>query len=118
MLSDAAEEEQAGPGLEGPESELQKAKQRMTAFGVNPTRKPKQASAIAKEVKESDRYRPRYTVLSKVIPPTSLWITARASPVSLDELAPLIINEAQADMVAIFYAVEQHIATHGIGGQA
>ena len=89
----------------------------MTAFGVDPARKSKQASTIAKEVKESDRYGPRYKVLSKIVHPTSLSIAAQTSAGSLDELMPLINNEAQADMLAIFYAVEEHIATHGIGWQ-
>jgi hypothetical protein len=117
LLRKATEDEQAGPGLHGPESEFHKAKQMMTAFGVDPTRKPKQGSAIAKEIKESDRYAPRYKVLSKVVHPTSLSIAAQTSAGSLDELMPLINNEAQADMLAIFYAVEEHIATNGIGWQ-
>lgn len=117
LLRRAAEDEQAGPSLHEPESELQKAKQVMTAFGVDPARKPKPGSAIAREVKESDRYGPRYKVLSKVVHPTSLSIAAQTSPGSLDELMPLISNEAQADVLAIFYAVEEHIAAHGIGWQ-
>lgn len=117
LLRKATEEEQAGPELQGPENELHKAKQMMTAFGVDPARKPKQGSAIAKEVKESDRYGPRYKVLSKVVHPTSLSIAAQTTAGSLDELMPLIGNEAQADMLAIFYAVEEHIAAHGIGWQ-
>jgi hypothetical protein len=115
LLRKATEEEQAGPKLDGPESELSKAKKMMIAFGVDPTRKPKQGSVIAREVKESDRYGPRYKVLSKVVHPTSLSIAAQTSAGSLDELMPLISNEAQADMLAIFYAIEEHIAAHGIG---
>ncbi len=115
LLRKATEEEQAGPGLHGPESELYKAKQMMTAFGVDPNRKPKQGSAIAREVEESDRYGPRYKVLSKVVHPTSLSIAALTRTGSLDELMSLISNEARSDMLAIFYAVEGHIAAHGIG---
>ena len=115
LLRKATEEEQAGPDLDGPEDELNKAEQMMTAFGVDRGRKPKQGSAIAREVKESDRYGPRYKVLSKIVHPTSLSIAAQTSAGSLDELMPLINNEAQADMLAIFYAVEGHIAAHGIG---
>ena len=117
FLRKATEEEQAGPGLHGPESELHKAKQMMTAFGVDPARKPKQGSAIAREAKESDRYAPRYKVLSKVVHPTSLSIAAQTSAGSLDELMPLISNEAHADMLAIFYTIEDHLAAHGIGWQ-
>ena len=117
LLRKATEDEQAGPELHGPESELTKAKKMMAAFGVDPTRRPKQGSAIASKVKESDRYGPRYKVLSKVVHPTSLSIAAQTSSGSLDELMPLISNEAQADMLAIFYAVEEHIAAHGIGWQ-
>lgn len=118
LLRKTTEEEQAGPRLHGPESELHKAKQMMTAFGVDPTRKPKQGSVIAREVKESDRYGPRYKVLSKVVHPTSLSIAAQTSACSLDELMSLISNEAQSDMLAIFFAIEDHIAAHGIGWQA
>jgi hypothetical protein len=117
LLHKATEAEQAGPGLDGPEGELHKAKQMMTAFGVDPTRRPKQGSAIANEVKESGRYGPRYKVLSKLVHPTSLSIAAQTSAGSLDELMPMISNEAQADMLAIFYAIEEHIAAHGIGWQ-
>lgn len=56
-------------------------------------------------------------MLSKVVYPTSLSIAAQTSAGGLDELMPLINNEAQADVLAIFYAVEEHIATHGIGWQ-
>lgn len=115
LLEKATEYEQAGPRLREPESELDKATQMMTAFGVDLTRKPKQGSAIAKKVQESDRYGPRYKVLSKIVHPTSLSIAAQTSEGSLDELMPLISYEAQVDMLAIFYAVEEHIATHGIG---
>ena len=115
LLSKAMQYEQAGPRLEGPERELRKAKQIMTAFGVNPTRRPKQGSAIAREVKESARYGPRYKVLSKVVHPTSLSIAALTSEGSLDELMPLISSDAQAHMLAIFYAIEDHLATHGFG---
>jgi len=117
LLRKATEDEQTGPELHEPESELDKAKQMMTAFGVDPTRKLKQGSAIAKEIDESERYGPRYKVLSKVVHPTSLSIAAQTSAGSLDELMPLISNEAQADMLAIFYAVEEHIGAHGIGWQ-
>ena len=72
LLRKATEAEQAGPELYGPESELYKAQQMMTALGVSPNRRPKQGSAIANEVKESNRYGPRYKVLSKVVHPTSL----------------------------------------------
>jgi hypothetical protein len=115
LLRKAREEEQAGPKLHGPESELTKAKKMMTDFGVDPTRRPKQASAIASKVEESDRYGPRYKVLSKVVHPTSLSIAAQTSAGSLDELMQLIGTQADADMLAIFYAVEEHIAAHGIG---
>ena len=115
LLRKATEAEQAGPELSGPASELNKARQMMTAFGVDPTRKPKQGSAIANQVKESDRYGPRYKVLSKVVHPTALSIAAQTSAGSLDELMPLISSQAQSDMLAIFCAIEEHIATHGIG---
>ena len=117
LLRKATEDEQAGPKLHGPESELVKAEKMMTASGVNPTRKPKQGSAIARKVEESERYNPRYKVLSKVVHPTSLLISAQTSAGSLDGLMPLIGNQAEADMLAIFYAVEEHIAAHGIGWQ-
>jgi hypothetical protein len=117
LLGKALEDEQAGPAVHGPESELHKAKQMMATLGVDPDRKPKHGSAIAKEVKESDRYGPRYKLLSKVVHPTSLSIAAQTSAGSLNELMPLINSEAQADLLAIFYAVEEHIAAHGIGWQ-
>jgi hypothetical protein len=114
LLRKAAEDEQAGPKLHEPESELAKATKMMTAFGVDPTRKPKQGFAIAREVEQSDRYGPRYKVLSKVVHPTSLSIAAQTSTGSLDELMPLTNNQATGDMLAIFYAIEEHIAAHGI----
>lgn len=118
LLRKATEDEQAGPKLHAPESELAKATEMMKAFGVDLTRKPKQGSAIAREVEQSDRYGPRYKVLSKVVHPTSLSIAAQTSEGSLDELMPLIGNQATGDMLAIFYAVEEHIAAHGIGWPA
>jgi hypothetical protein len=36
---------------------------------------------------------------------------------SLDELMPLIRNQAETDMLAIFSGVEEHIAAHGVGWQ-
>jgi hypothetical protein len=111
----ATEYEQTGPWLQEPESELHKAEQMMKAFGVDPTRKPKQGSAIAREVQESDRYGPRYKLLSKIVHPTALSIAAQTPEGSLDELMPLISKEAKTDMLAIFYAVEEHVAKHGIG---
>lgn len=115
LLRKATEEEQAGPKLREPESEINKVKQMMTAFGVDPARRPKQGSAIAQQVKESERYGPRYKVLSKIVHPTALSIAAQTTPGSLDELMPLVSTEAQTDMLSIFYAIEEHIATHGIG---
>ncbi len=89
----------------------------MTAFGVKLNRKPKMGSAIAKEVKEYERYGPRHKVLSKLVHPTSLSIAAQTSAGSLDELMPLISMEAQTDMLAILHAIEEHLAAHGIGWQ-
>jgi hypothetical protein len=115
LLRKATEEEQTGPKLDGPDSELARAKQMMTAFGVDPNRKPKHGSVIAKEVQENDRYAPRYKVLSKIVHPTSLSIAAQTTAGSLDELMPMIRNEAETDLLAIFYAIEEHIAAHGVG---
>lgn len=115
LLRKAAEEEQTGPKVEESENELTKAKQMMAAFGVDPARKPKQGSAIANKVAESDRYAPRFKVLSKLVHPTSLSIAAQTNAGSLDELMPFIGNEATADLLAIYYAIEEHISAHGIG---
>jgi hypothetical protein len=117
LLRKATEDEQAGPKLHGPETELAKVEKMMTAFGVPPTRKPKSGSVIASKVEESERYSPRYKVLSKIVHPTSLSIAAHTNPGSLDELMPLIRSQAEMEMLVIFYAVEEHIAAHGIGWQ-
>ena len=55
-------------------------------------------------------------MLSKFVP-TQFSTSAQTTAGSLDELMPLISNEAQAAMLAIFYAVEEHIAAHGISWQ-
>jgi hypothetical protein len=74
LLRKATEDEQAGPKLHGPESEPTKATKMMTAFGVDPARKPKQGSPIARAVKESDRYGPHYKCSPRsFIPHRSRW---------------------------------------------
>lgn len=118
LLSKTTEYEQAGPDLQGPEGELHKAKQIMMAFRVDPARKPKHGTKIADLVQESERYGPRFKMLSKFVHPTALSIAVLTNVGSLDELMQMIRNEAQADLLALSFAIEEHITAHGIGWQA
>ena len=65
------------------------------------------------------KYGPNFPLvtISKIVHPTSLLIAAQTSAGSLDELMPLIDGQAKADLLAIVYAVEEHIAKHGIRWQ-
>jgi hypothetical protein len=114
----ADEEEKKGPPTQAPATELENTRKMMVAFGVDPKRRPKQGSTIAELVEESGRYAPRFKVLSKIVHPTALSIASTNIPGSLDELMPLINHQAVSDMLAIFYAIEEHIAAHGIGWKA
>ena len=37
------------------------------------------------------------------------------TPGGIDALMPLVRNQATSDMLAIFYAIENHVKAHGIG---
>lgn len=115
LLQKAIEYEQAGPDLKELEGQLARINAVIAAFEGNLTHRPKTGRAIAQEVEESNRYNPRFKVLSKIVHPTAFSILAETRPGSLDVLLPLVGNQAAADIQAIFYAVEEHIATHGIG---
>jgi hypothetical protein len=117
FLSKADEEERKGPSTLGPATELENTRKMMVVFGVDPMRRPKQGSKIAALVEESERYAPRFKVLSKIVHPTALSIAALNVKGSLDELMPLINNQAVSDMLWIYYAIEEHVAAHGMSWQ-
>jgi len=86
----------------------------MEDFGVNPNRKPSQGSTIAAMVKESDMFKPRFKIHSKIVHPTALSIAASTMANSLDALMPLVSSEASTDLLAIFFAIKEHVDAHGI----
>jgi hypothetical protein len=87
----------------------------MEDFGIDPKRRPSQGSKIAAMVHESDMFRPRFKVYSKIVHPTALSIAATTIPNSLDALMPLISNEASTDLLAIFCGIKKHVDAYGIG---
>lgn len=66
-------------------------------------------------VNESEMFKPRFKIHSKIVHPTALSIAATTMPNSLDPLMPLIYSEASADLLAIFYGIKEHVDARGIG---
>ncbi len=108
------ERERAGPAVQSMAEEAENTRKMMTAFGVDPARKPKHGWKIAEMVEESERYGPRFKMLSKVVHPTSFSIAATMIRGSFDGLLPLIESQAQSDLLAIYSTIKQHIEKNGI----
>jgi hypothetical protein len=115
LMKKVDEDEKAGPNTAGPAAELDEVRKLTVALGGDLKRKPRQGSVIASLVSESARYGPRYKVLSKVVHPTAMSIAQGITPGGIDALMPLVRNQATSDMLAIFYAIENHVKAHGIG---
>jgi hypothetical protein len=115
LLRKTDEKEGAGPDVQGMAEEAENTRKMMAAFGVDPTRRPKHGRTIAELVEESERYGPRFKMLSKVVHPTSFSIAATMIRGGFDALLPIIQSQAQSDMLAILCAIEEHIKAHGIG---
>jgi hypothetical protein len=114
LLSKADEMEESGPDLTGPVEEVEAYKTLMKEFGVDPKRKPSQGSRIAEMVNESDMFKPRFKIHSKIVHPTALSIAASTTPNSLAALMPLVSGEAATDLLAIFLAIKEHVDAHGV----
>jgi hypothetical protein len=65
-------------------------------------------------VNESEMFKPRFEIHSKIAHPTALSIAATTMPNSLDALMPLISSEASTDLLAIFNAIRAHVGAYGI----
>lgn len=115
LLAKANEMEQSGPDLTGPVEEMETYRKLMQDFGIDPKRRPSQGSKIAAMVNESDMFKPRFKIHSKIVHPTALSIAAATMPNSLDALMPLISSEAATDLLAIFSGIKEHVDAHGIG---
>ena len=87
----------------------------MEDFGIDPKRRPRQGSEIAKMVNESEMFNPRFKIHSKIVHPTALSIAATTMPNSLDALMPLIHSEASTDLLAIFYEIKKRVDAQGVG---
>jgi hypothetical protein len=115
-LQDRANEmEQGGTDLTGPVEEMETYRKLMQDFGIDPKRRPSQGSKIAAMVNESEMFKSRFKIHSKIVHPTALSIAATTIPKSLDALMPLVSNEASTDLLAIFYEIKEHVDAHGIG---
>jgi len=68
----------------------------MEDLGIDPQRRPSQGSKIAAIVNETEMFKPRFKIHSKIVHPTALSIAATTTPNSLDALMPLISSEASA----------------------
>jgi hypothetical protein len=115
LMKKVDQEEKAGPKIAGPAAEREEARKMTVALGGDLNRRPKQGSDIAKLVSENERYGPRYKVLSKIVHPTALSIAQGTTAGGIDAIMPLVRTQATSDMLAIFYAIENHIKVHGIG---
>lgn len=114
ILAKAREMEQSGPDLTGPLEEVETYRKLMEDFGIDPKRRPNQGSKIAAMVNESEMFKPRFKIHSKIVHPTALSIAATTMPNSLDALMPLISSEASTDLLAIFSAIKGHVDAYGI----
>jgi hypothetical protein len=115
ILAKASEMELSGPDLARPVEEVETYRKLMEDFGIDPKRRPSQGSKIAAIVNESEMFKPRFKIHSKIVHPTALSIAATTMPNSLDALMPLISSEASTDLMAIFYAIREHVDAYGIG---
>jgi hypothetical protein len=115
LIQKVDEDEKAGPKTAGHAAELEEVRKITVALGGDLKRKPKQGARIAELVSESARYGPRYKVLSKIVHPTALSIAQGITPGGMDAMMPSVRNQAVSDMLATFYAIENHIKAHGIG---
>lgn len=115
LLEKANEMERSGPDLTGPVEEIETYRKLMEDFDVDPKRRPSQGSKIAAMVNESEMFKPRFKIHSKIVHPTALSIAATTTANSLDALMPLIQSEAFTDLLTIFYGIKQHVDAHGIG---
>ncbi len=104
--------------LTGPVEEIEAYRKLMEDFGIDPKRRPSQGSKIAAMVNESEMFKPRFKIHSKIVHPTALSIAATTMPNSLDALMPLIYSEASDDLLAIFLGIKRHIDAHGVGWPA
>jgi hypothetical protein len=115
FLDKANEMEQSGPHLTGPVEEMETYQKLMQDFGIDSKRRPSQGSKIAAMVNESEMFKPRFKIHSKIVHPTALSIAATTIPNSLAALMPLISSEASTDLLAIFFGIKEHVDRHGIG---
>jgi hypothetical protein len=76
ILAKAGEMETSGPDLVGPLEEVETYRKLMEEFGIDPNRRPSQGSKIAAMVNESEMFKPRFKIHSKIVHPTALSIAA------------------------------------------
>jgi hypothetical protein len=81
--------EQTGPDLSGPMEETENYRKLMDKFGIDAKRRPASGTKIAEFVHQSDMYKPRFKVHSKLVHPTALSIAAATTEDSLTALMPL-----------------------------
>ena len=116
FLAEATRMEQAGPDLSGPMEEMETYRKLMDQFGIDPKRRAATGTKIAEFVQQSDMYKPRFKVHSKLVHPTALSIAAATTEDSLSALMPLFRSEATTDLIAIFYDIKRHVESYGTGG--
>jgi hypothetical protein len=115
FLAEATEMELAGPDLSGPMEEMDTYRKLMDEFGIDAKRRPASGTKIAEFVQQSDIYKPRFKVHSKLVHPTALSIAAATTEDSLTALMPLFHSEASTDLIAIFYDIKRHVESFGVG---